>query len=322
MIAARPFNPSRAYVIPTDVPQPQPHLDVVLLADLLRQDKVQSTTPMLLMTIDQHVVAFITRQVVLLHVLQTRMFSQHFLISFCSVCNSGAVFSPCIDSVPHTFTVGGMYNAMIFLRDQEAGSYWDHLTGVCIAGRHCDTRLTRLSNLLHVTAHQVVNMHPDAIVMTATLSAEEEASAVDEDAWRLEHQPEWSDGLARLLDQEDTRLPRLDMGLGVWAEGVYCYYPSARISAAGGALIDVFDGHRLLVYRMPGSAAPMALFTQAEAVKWEGKTLLLDDGSSVRDGLLYGAGGAVLTPDRPTQVYMRWFGFSSKFPGCTIYGRR
>ena len=59
-------------------------------------------------------------------------------------------------------------------------------------------------------------------------------------------------GFRSTIVKEDTRLPTMDIGLGVWVGSEARYYPMEVVQAAGGAIVDDFDGRRLLVYVEPG----------------------------------------------------------------------
>jgi hypothetical protein len=88
------------------------------------------------------------------------------------------------------------------------------------------------------------------------------------------------------------------------------------------ALIDTFDGRRLLVYVDPDSGNPTAWYTTASSVEWRGNNLILDDGGRVRAGTLRDRTGTITKVVYPRQLFMRWYGFAFLFPGADIYGRK
>ncbi|MDZ4768217.1 MAG: DUF3179 domain-containing (seleno)protein [Chloroflexota bacterium] len=315
-----PFDFKRVYLREPD-PDPADHInDLRPLTAMLAQGVVQENTPLLTMSLHDRVITFITTQAVYRHVIYGSVEGVPWMVSFCSVCNSGAAFSPVVDTRVHTFGVGGMYDAMVLLYDQESGSYWDHITGRCLHGTLRGRQLTRLSNLLHTTVRQVLIEHPDAVLGQSVLSPAQQASGEEDGGWRMEAQPAWSKGLAATLADEDTRLPRLEMGLGVWSDTSRYYYPISRLYGANNVIFTTLDGRGLLVYIDPESGTPMALFTDASGYEWRHHTLLLNNGDSVRDGVVFTKSG-VRQSDRPLQLFSRWYGFAIKFPGCGIYGR-
>lgn len=64
------------------------------------------------------------------------------LVTYCSMCHSGRVFSPIIDGVIEHFRLVGAnhYNAMV--EDASTGSWWYQATGECVAGPRKGQTLT------------------------------------------------------------------------------------------------------------------------------------------------------------------------------------
>ena len=42
--------------------------------------------------------------------------------------------APSIDGVTHTFAEHGLYDGLFLMRDEETGTFWDHLTGEAVYG--------------------------------------------------------------------------------------------------------------------------------------------------------------------------------------------
>ena len=42
--------------------------------------------------------------------------------------------TPVVNGKTHRFGVRGLYNGLLLMGDYETGSYWDHITGVCVHG--------------------------------------------------------------------------------------------------------------------------------------------------------------------------------------------
>jgi hypothetical protein len=123
------------------------------------------------------------------------------------------------------------------------------------------------------------------------------------------------------LGQEDTRRPRMDMGLGVWTNTTRRYYPMDRIREQGNALIDQIDGRKIVVYVDPETFAPAALFVNTATARLENGELRLDSGQVVRSGVLFNARGSRQTAERPQQVFTRWYGYALTFPGAEVFGQ-
>ncbi|MCU0464839.1 MAG: DUF3179 domain-containing protein [Anaerolineae bacterium] len=315
------FNLSRAFLRQTTHYPPATINTQRPLQAAVDSGVVMPFTPLLVMTLgEQSALAFVTLQLVYHHVIQGQLSDEPWLVSFCSICNGGAAFSPVVDGRIHHFSERGFYDAMVLLHDQETGSYWDHLQGTCLYGPSEGKMLRRLSNLLHMTAKQTLTAYPDALLAYSELSAPQQAEAAEDDEWRQEAQPEWSALITRTLDDEDPRLPRLEMGLGVWTGSTSRYYPASALYAQNNALIDRFNGRGLLVYLDADSGTPGAFYTDATHAYWEREALYLNNGERVRDGALIGRDGKVRRDvERPLQLFSRWYAFAVKFRGCDIY---
>ena len=123
------------------------------------------------------------------------------------------------------------------------------------------------------------------------------------------------------VEEEDDRRPTMDLGLGLWREDRARYYPMDRVRAEDRALVDTFDGQRVLVYIDPKTFVLSAFLVGADGVEWDGDVLRLSDGSYVEDGVLFDADGEKVEGARPLQVFTRWYGFSLTFPETEIYGQ-
>ena len=121
--------------------------------------------------------------------------------------------------------------------------------------------------------------------------------------------------------KEDTRLPTMDIGLGVWTESEQRYYPMESVLAAGAALVDDFDGRRLVVYVEPGAYSLDAFFTEEQRVSADGSSITVGNELVLEGGVLKDGSGRRLEMERPLQLFSRWYGFALTFPGTTIYGR-
>jgi hypothetical protein len=119
------------------------------------------------------------------------------------------------------------------------------------------------------------------------------------------------------LGREDTRRPRMDIGLGVWTGSTHRYYPMELLRRRG-AFIDQIEGRSLLVYIEPETATPAAIFVRSKGATTEGRDVRLDNGVIVRMGVLLDRNGNRQNAERPQQLFTRWYGFSLTFPGCEI----
>ncbi len=201
------------------------------------------------------------------------------------------------------------------LGDDETGSIWNHITGRAVYGP-LEGYALPVSNLLHMTAKQALERYPGLAVAISDRPIRGRRRFFDPLADRI-----LRPGFRSTIVKEDTRLPTRDIGLGVWTESEALYYPMEVVQAAGGAIVDDFDGRRLLVYVEPGTYALDAFFTEEEAVSVEDSSLKLGEELVLENGVLRDAAGERREMDRPLQLFSRWYGFALTFPGTGIYER-
>ena len=130
-----------------------------------------------------------------------------------------------------------------------------------------------------------------------------------------------SDGFRSTIVKEDSRLPTMSIGLGIWTDSEQRYYPMEAVQGAGGAIVDSFDGRRVVVYVEPGSYSLDAFFTEEQTASADGSRITVGEDLVLEAGILKDANGERLELDRPLQLFSRWYGFALTFPGTEIYER-
>lgn len=261
---------------------------------------------------------FKTTHLALYNVMQGVTEGQHWMVTFCAVCNAGMMFSPILNGQEYKFYGAGFYDAMVLLADQETGSYWDHITGECIYGKLEGAKLERLGMVTHSTAEAVAQIAPNAQLAQTTLTPDRQAFEEVGEMLRTLPELQWPPEIENSLAWEDKRLPRLEMGLGVWSQQSSRYYPFRTLHMENNVIFDELDGRRLLVYNDPDTLTPAALFTDATSATWYNDVLQLDNGQRIQAGGLTGD-GETRPLHRPLQLFQRWYGFSLIFPNCAVY---
>jgi len=226
--------------------------------------------------------------------------------------------TPSIDGAVHHFAEHGLYDGLFLMRDEETGTYWDHLTGQAVYGPRVGTVLG-IANLLHSRADQVLAKHPDALVALSdrSLRTDQEVAPIGLLAamgLRL------SKMFRSTVDEEDDRLPTSDIGLGLWHGDEARYYSYVRVVEENNAVLDTFQGRQTLVYLDPSSYVLSSFEVDADGLWWEGDVLRLSNDQYVDAGVLYDADGTRVDATRPLQTFTRWYGFALTFPGAGIYG--
>lgn len=86
------------------------------------------------------------------------------IITYCTVCRTGRVFSPMVNGKPETFRLVGMDHFNAMFEDAGTHSWWQQATGVSIAGPLKNTRLTELLSAQSSLA-QWLQQYPDSKIM-------------------------------------------------------------------------------------------------------------------------------------------------------------
>jgi hypothetical protein len=231
----------------------------------------------------------------------------------------------------HHFNYVGIYDGLAVIQDRESRTLWNHVTGEAMYGPLVGRKLEPASNLLHMNVSQALTIDPRMQIAISDReyfaggklfgSAPGFLGGRGAERWapgnpRAEIVPTFVPTLGR----EDTRRPRMDIGLGVWTARMRRYYPMELLRQRGGAFIDQIEGRSMLVYVAPETSAPAAMFVRAKRATIDRRDVRLDNGDIVRMGVLLNRDGKRQSAERPLQMFTRWYGFSLTFPGCEIAG--
>jgi len=86
------------------------------------------------------------------------------LVSFCTVCRTGRVFSPMIDGQVETFRLVGMDHFNAMFEDKSTGSWWRQATGEAVAGPRTGRTLAEFPSL-QVSLERWLTLHPKSLIM-------------------------------------------------------------------------------------------------------------------------------------------------------------
>ena len=86
------------------------------------------------------------------------------LVTYCTVCRSGRVFSPVVDGKAETFRLVGMDHFNAMLEDASTRSWWRQATGQAVAGPRKGQQLRELPSH-QATLGQWLALHPRSLVM-------------------------------------------------------------------------------------------------------------------------------------------------------------
>jgi len=219
------------------------------------------------------------------HLAQGRVNQQDFLLTFCPVCNSGMVFSPLLNDQKLDFYVAGVYRGTMIMADRQTNSYWDHITGECLHGFYGGEKLEMIGS------HEIIlekNAPVDLQIALPTLTFFQKIVAKMQNGhtWRKVPEGKFYPGFKESFEFEDNRRPEKELGLGVIHANTAKFYPLETIKSSA-PIYDEIGGSPIRVYMENELAIPIADFEQEET--------------------------------KPTQIFMRWYGFVQTFKEVEIY---
>ena len=97
------------------------------------------------------------------------------LVSFCTVCRTGRVFSPIVDGKAERFRLVGMDHFNAMFEDKTTGSWWRQANGEAIAGAKKGAKLSEFPSQ-QMTLAQWAALHPNTLVMQADSGLADEYS--------------------------------------------------------------------------------------------------------------------------------------------------
>ena len=88
------------------------------------------------------------------------------LVSYCTVCRTGRVFTPTVNGVPETFRLVGMDHFNAMFEDRTTRSWWRQANGQAIIGPRKGITMPELPTV-QVSLRQWAALHPQTLVMQA-----------------------------------------------------------------------------------------------------------------------------------------------------------
>ena len=172
-------------------------------------------------------------------------------------------------------------------------------------------------NLLHTTAGQALADRPD---LQIALSDKPMRDKFNRKLWNLIGRlPVLRQTFRNTMSGEDTRRPAMEVGLGIWTGTESMYYGLSDIVNGNRYVFDKLGGRTVLIYYGAGATVLSAIYTEANAAEWRESQLILDSGESISDGVVRSADGTAIRPERPMQLFTRWYGYALTFPGTDIW---
>lgn len=251
------------------------------------------------------------------------------------VCNSGTSLVPAVDGKLLHFDNVGLYDALFVMQDKETKTLWNHITGEAVYGPLVGRTLGYGGNQLQVSVRQALAMDPATQIAISNrpyavngrhvgppgpIGASGRIGPPGTGAEPPAADRGLSSGFINTLATEDSRLTRMELGLGLVTDRTVRFYPMSVIRQRG-AFVDKISGRSVLIFIDQMTFTPAALYVNSSSATVDGETVRLDGGRVVKMGVLFDAGGRQVKAERPQQLFSRWYGFSLTFPKPEIFGQ-
>jgi hypothetical protein len=287
------------------------------LREALASERLSQDTRLLTFEFDGVLYAIPMSIVLSYNVVQGRIGTQDWLMTFCNACNTGMVLDPLVGNQVRHFQRRGSYDGLLLIWDEESESFWQHITGQCLHGPSQGEQMRQITVTRPMTTAEALAHSVPAWLFVGELTPEQQQLSYMMEKMRAK--PERVErGILETIAAEDTRRPRFELGVGVWTEQESYFFPLVLLHAHDSVYLMQLGGRTLLIFHQPGAIAPVAAYVDARRAQWEREVLRLDGGRYIQDDLLYMADGNPQPLERPMQLLMRWYGFALTFPGCKV----
>lgn len=229
--------------------------------------------------------ALLVREMAYHHLAQGCLANEPYIVSFCGVCHSGVGMTPVVNGTVHHYQVGGLYDGVAILIDDETGTYWNHITGEAVYGPLAGSQLNVWS--LEMTTVAAAMVQEPQLKVVRSYQRPVFSRVMRFGQWMFGKTGYLPKLFTQTMAPEDARLPRMTMGLGVVVDGVARFYPIDILKTQATVMDELANQLLTLTYDAE-NGLPRA--TQASDV-------------------------------RPLQYFLRWYGFALTYPSCSIYSQ-
>ena len=295
--------------------------EYIKVKEVYNSGALKEDSELIVFRIDSTQLAFSKHRMAFHHIAQGYVNESPYMVTFCVICNSGMILNPVVNNKMLHFYIAGAYNGMLLMVDRETESYWDHITGECISGKHKGYQLEILHSHQILTLTEVIEQYPDCLYGKEKMNFIQKLFAKFAN-WKANTNgkgflpPGFKSSIPTAID---TRLPEMEMGLGIWEEEIAKFYPSKMIKENGNYLFDKLNGKNLLIYISPSTFTPSAIYLkEIDDASFSGNKLIFSNGEYITGGNLYSSKKAKIDVEKPNQIFLRWYGFVSTFPSCKI----
>ena len=130
------------------------------------RNKVDTARLVVGIDVDGHARAFPIQFIGYHHQVRDSVAGKPVMVSYCTVCRTGRVFSPIVDGRSETFRLVGMDHFNAMFEDARTHSWWRQANGEAIAGPSKGKALTEIPSR-QVTLAEWLREHPTSLIMQA-----------------------------------------------------------------------------------------------------------------------------------------------------------
>jgi hypothetical protein len=212
--------------------------------------------------------AYPIRYLVYHHQVRDSLGNNQVMVTYCSVCRTGRVFSPVLDGKANTFRLVGMDHFNAMFEDSETGSWWQQATGEAITGELKGTKLDEIESI-QLTAGAFFKAYPDGKIMAPDPNFLAKYDSLGKfEKGKSESQLTGTDPFSW---NEKSWVIGVDLANGAKA------YDWNALKDSGSIRDQVGDqGVILLLNKDTQSFVVLEIPTDAKAHRWTGDTLYLD----------------------------------------------
>lgn len=130
------------------------------------RNKVDTSRLIVGIDINGHARAFPIQFIGYHHQVRDTVDGQPIMVSYCTVCRTGRVFSPVVDGHTESFRLVGMDHFNAMFEDSATGSWWRQANGEAIAGPAKGKALIEIPSR-QVKLSEWLALHPNSLIMQA-----------------------------------------------------------------------------------------------------------------------------------------------------------
>jgi hypothetical protein len=223
------------------------------------------------------------------------------MVTYCTVCRTGRVFSPQVDGRDESFRLVGMDHFNAMFEDRTTGSWWRQATGQAVAGPRKGSRLTELASI-QVSLDDWLALHPNTLVMQA------DAAFAD----RYARSFDFESGASRsaLTGTDPASWGEKSWVVGIELNGASKAFDWNRLRRER-VINDVVGGTPIVIVLLPDDRSFLAFERPDAATRFELR------GDSLISGSSRYALGAPLVPVQASQEF--WHSWRTFHPGTERY---